>query len=210
MIYVSIRISLSLYIIYIYIYIYNVYVYIYIIIFISILYWYILLISIYRYIYVYIYISLSLYIYIYHTYIYYIYTAIKCINHHIFLLGDPPKWDRRRRAGASQLLHGWWLHREEVGVPVAAHGGPTVEIRWSLRWGFHRNFHGDFHGNHQRSHGGCNGISMGRGLVDWITPMSCHWLATGVIIRLYIIAYRKSFYKWENPWIGDEPDYEGY
>ena len=201
MIYVSIRIyNIYIYLyLYIYIYIQCLYPYLYYIyIYIILIYWYIY-IYIHRYIYIsiylYIYLSLYTYIYIYSTHTYtiyiYIYTAIKRINHHMFLLGDPQ--NHRRRAWASQLLHGRWLRSEEdrgpvaefravtVGVtlgPVEVEMGIFIAISMGISMGITKEnggFPWDFHGK--------------RTCFYWITePMRCHWLATGVIWD-YILYY---------------------
>lgn len=143
----------------------------------DILYWYLYIdISMYWYIYI----SLSLYIV--HIHILYLY-SYKAYKPPYFSAWWPPKSLGPLGGGEPGLLNyctggGSTVKKSGSQWRNRAHGGDSVELEMGISSQFAR----DFHGNHQRSHGGCNGISMGRGLVDWITPMSCHWLATGVIL----------------------------
>ena len=172
---------------------------------------YIILISVYISIYLYIdisiYLSISLSLYIVHIHILYLY-SYKAYKPPYFSAWWPPKWGRRR-AWAFQLLHGRWLRSEEVGAQWRSFG-PTVGVTVEVEMGISSQFAGDFHGNHQRKwwlqwdfHGKRTCWLDHR--TDEVSLVS-NW----GYIRLYIVIYRKSFYKWENPWIGDEPDFEGY
>ena len=185
------------------------YIYIYIIL----IYWYIYIhidISIYRYIYI----SISLYTYIYivHIHILYIYTAIKRINHHMFLLGDPQ--NHRRRAWASQLLHGRWLRSEEDRGPVAEFRAVTVGVTLGpveVEMGIFIAI----------SMGISMGITKENGGFPWGFPWEedlflldhrtheVSLVSNWGYMRLYIILYRV-FINGKIHELGDEPDFEGY